>query len=242
MDFHLYALHGFLGHVGDWHMLFHNHPLCDNIEAIALHQEQYANLSIKEWAVQFNEDVQAISEQSLRKKNILMGYSMGGRLSIHALVQNPNNWASAIIISAHPGLDSEDKIRDRAIRDNNWAKRFQNEDWTVLMRDWNASLVFSHDTFHFVREEKDYQRRHLIHALCEWSLAAQENMLCALAHLPMPILWIAGSDDPNLPCIKHLILKHPSSKIWIAPGCGHRVPWQNKDQFLSQITQFIGSL
>jgi len=218
-------------------MLFRNHKLSDIIEAIALHQDQYVNLSMKEWAIRFNEDV-----QKRGRKNILMGYSMGGRLALQALVQNPGAWDSAIIISAHPGLDSEEIIRDRIISDNNWAKRFQSENWTVLMNDWNASPAFCRDTFHFVREEKEYQRRHLVHALCEWSLAAQENMLPAIAQLPMPILWIAGSDDPALSCIKHLILKHPSSKIWIAPGCGHRVPWQIKDQFLSQITQFIGSL
>ena len=41
------------------------------------------------------------------EKSILLGYSLGGRLALHACLSRPDLWRGAIIVGAGPGLESE---------------------------------------------------------------------------------------------------------------------------------------
>ena len=44
----------------------------------------------------------------------LLGYSMGGRLALHALLDEPHPWQAAVIVSADPGSENEaDRISRR---------------------------------------------------------------------------------------------------------------------------------
>ena len=64
--------------------------------------------------------------------DVLLGYSMGGRLALELLQRE--RFAKAVIISA--GLNVPDPAR--VARDEEWARRFESEEWSSLMRAWNA--------------------------------------------------------------------------------------------------------
>ncbi|HEV8433755.1 MAG TPA: alpha/beta fold hydrolase, partial [Thermoanaerobaculia bacterium] len=68
-------------------------------------------------------------------ERVLVGYSMGGRLALQALVANAA-FDRAVIISA--GLNLEEGREERRARDEAWAKRFESDAWDEVMRDWNA--------------------------------------------------------------------------------------------------------
>ncbi|MBT7213976.1 MAG: hypothetical protein HN869_02080, partial [Verrucomicrobia bacterium] len=51
--------------------------------------------------------------------DVILGYSMGGRLALHALTAAPEKWRAAIIVSAHPGLVSGQQ--ERREEDREWA-------------------------------------------------------------------------------------------------------------------------
>jgi len=50
----------------------------------------------------------------------LVGYSMGGRLALHSLIAQPKLWKGATIISAHPGLSTEEERVARRRKDAEW--------------------------------------------------------------------------------------------------------------------------
>src|SRR5690606_6539540 len=92
---------------------------------------------------------------------ILVGYSLGGRIALHALRDSPDLWQAAVIISAHPGLVLEE---DRVVRkkaDQEWAKRFMHEDWDLLMKSWNSQPVFKNGSQPLLRHERDFDRKKL---------------------------------------------------------------------------------
>src|ERR1700733_9757644 len=102
-----YALHGFLGKPEDWGGL--NQGVLDGgLEAVDLYD--FSLSSLEEWAEQFNRYVQ---DDSARCNRCLIGYSLGGRLALHSLLQNPFLWDAAILISTHCGLESEEKKQER---------------------------------------------------------------------------------------------------------------------------------
>ncbi|MDA7508581.1 hypothetical protein N8488_01170, partial [Akkermansiaceae bacterium] len=59
--------------------------------------------------------------------DLILGYSMGGRLALHALTAAPEKWRAAIIVSAHPGLVSGQQ--ERREEDREWAS-LSRGNWT----------------------------------------------------------------------------------------------------------------
>lgn len=229
------ALHGFLGKPTDWTELLRDSPISGNLHAIDLSRPL---LDLEEWGKHFNSVVK--SEE--KSPNILMGYSLGGRLALHALIQQPDLWDAAIIISAHLGLESEEAKQQRKLSDEHWAKRFETESWDSLIKAWNQQALFNNDSY-FERKEMDYDRAILADFIRIWSLANQTYLLPNLNALKMPILWIAGEKDFSYAeQAKKLVLQHPQSRVWIAPEAGHRVPWQKPKQFLETLNYFITDL
>lgn len=224
------ALHGFLGTPHDWATLFQGHALQDSVHAIDLFSEDIINM--QSWAAQFN------SKHHTHDKQSLLGYSLGGRLALHLLIDNPKRWSSAVIVSAHLGLDQSEK-KQRSKIDAEWASRFENDPWDQLMNDWNHRKVFNH-SFAFERKEKGYSRSILANVLRTWSLSHQEDLRERIAELPIPILWIAGENDLiYAEQASKVQLCHPLSEVWIVPKAGHRAPWQHPEIFLLKLSQFL---
>lgn len=209
------ALHGFLGLPSDW-----DHFTCTPYAIKPSRSPVY-------WAAEFNEWVL----ENTTGPRILMGYSMGGRLALHALIQNPSLWQEAIIISANIGLID---LGSRLQNDAAWATKFRCEPWGKLMQEWEAQNIFK-DSFVIPRNEEDYNREDLAKCLENFSLAKQEYLLPAITKLAIPIQWITGALDISAEThAKDVIKYHPLSSHLSIPNGTHRVHFEFPE-ILSQI-------
>lgn len=231
----IYALHGFLGLPSDWNFL--KNYFKGNLEAEDLWQTR---LSMKNWAEQ-----KSLELASMPGPRILLGYSMGGRLAMHLLLENPKIWDAAIFVSANPGTANVDERETRKKIDHKWAERFLKEDWQKVVLDWNEQNLFTNkiparDTITLPRLEKDFSREALAHALENWSLAKQDDLALKLAQVSLPILWLAGEHDEkycDLLCgFAQIAGSHEFVKV---SGAAHRVPWDSPSQFISTVDQFL---
>ena len=165
-----------------------------------------------------------------RSTDILLGYSMGGRLALRMLESRAMQ--RAIIVSA--GLNAPDEERRK--RDEEWARRFEREEWPLLMLAWNAQPVFGGHVLE--RREEDYDRAELARQLREYSPAVLPPP--QLETIETPILWIAGEHDTKYAGIaKGAIARLPNAELWICPNAGHRVPWEQRDAFIARLRDFI---
>lgn len=238
----IYALHGFLGTPRDWDFLSAAEGcLKAKIEAVDLMSYALDSSldSLTSWAAAFNQTVR----ESEKAPNCLLGYSLGGRLALHCLAQDPDLWQAAIIVSAHYGLAAPEEKEARRFNDLQWAHRFEQEPWAALMEAWNAQLVFnSQPDFKesFKRREQDYSRSQLAAVLNNFSLGTQANLLPMVCQLPQPLLWITGSQDLKFTALtKGMHLKNPFSRIRAIPDAGHRVPWEQPDGFVREVHDFL---
>lgn len=162
--------------------------------------------------------------------DVLLGYSMGGRLALGLLEEV--SFRCAIIVSA--GLNAPDDERRR--RDEEWARRFESDEWPALMRDWNAQPVFGGHVID--RREEDYDRAELARQLREWSPAVLPPP--RLESIETPILWIAGARDSKyVEIAKRAVGRLPNAELWICPEAGHRVPWEQPDAFVARLRAFL---
>lgn len=223
----IYAIHGFLGLPSDWNQL--------NVDHKVIACKLSPTESLHTWSEQFNQSVANNTDE----RRILLGYSMGGRLAMHALLENSSLWHGAIIVSAHPGLTSNEEKCKKLISDHAWANRFEVESWRKLVQDWNAQKIFVDDPG-LQRNESEFSRNDLSHMLRHWSLGHQENLLPKLSKLHIPMLYVAGENDAKYVDVAQEFSKScHRAKLWIAPEASHRVPWQKPKLFQQQIIDFI---
>lgn len=226
----IWAVSGFLGLPTDWDFL--QFPQVAAVDPHALSWN-----SLPDWGARFNEWVSRGTVPSL-----LIGYSLGGRLALHALLNNPKQWKGAVIISAHPGLSDPLEKAKRLEHDRKWAARFEKEEWASLMQAWNGQEVFSHDPS-VERKEHEYRRDQLVHTLLKGSLSTQADLRHQISQLEMPLLWITGSQDHRFSTLAQtLSFKHPLSRWAKVEGAGHRVPWTQPADFKNLLQQFQDEL
>lgn len=216
------ALHGFLGLPSDWDYWKKDNP---RLIAYSIKPAE----SCVTWATRFNEWVQQNTEAPRK----LVGYSMGGRLALHALIQNPALWKEAVIISTNIGLKHSSSRVDRLANDQRWAHKFRHEPWDQVMKDWESQSIFK-GSFATIRNESDYAREELAQYLENFSLAKQEYLLPEIAKLNLPIQWVTGALDINAEAhAKDIIECHSYSSHVSIPNGTHRVHLEFQETFSS---------
>lgn len=228
----LIALPGFLGLKSDWDQ-FKSHQL--GVDDFIPESLFYAS-SLNEFALTFNMKV----AKKYFPSKALMGYSLGGRLALHILLAAPHLWNKAIIVSAHPGLNTLKEKEQRLTNDTIWAHKFLNEPWDCLMNEWNQQDVFQGSSPCFERFEKEFVRSDLAHFLTCYSLGCQRNLRKEIAKLTLPILWITGELDQKFSSLaSELKFNHPRSRILQMKNAGHRVPWEQPVIFQKEVYSFL---
>lgn len=171
------------------------------------------------WAKEFNEQV---SREGLGRKNFLVGYSLGGRLALHALNQNSALWEGIMAISTHPGLELNHKERLKA--DEAWACRFENDPWYPLLADWMSQEVFKGSKSP-LRVESDFNRATLASLLRNYSLGKQKILSHDKVH------WVVGERDAGYRALL--------PEATVVPNAGHRVLFDNPEALKQLICKWI---
>ncbi len=191
----IFLLHGFLGRPSDWNFI--ENEISKN-QSVRIHAVDYLNhpqlgphFKFIEWAENFNKYVQSFGYS----KKILIGYSLGGRLALHALQQSPDLWNQLVILSANPGLNSMQEKQARLANDETWAHKFSQMHWQDVMRDWNLQPVFAGNSNEPLRVEHDYDREKVAKCLVQWSLGKQENLENLIRKHRDKISWAVGALD-----------------------------------------------
>lgn len=165
----------------------------------------------------------------------LLGYSMGGRLALEALLAGAR-YDRAVIISA--GLNLESGREERRVRDREWARRFECDPWDELMTAWNVQSIFGGSVLQ--RRESDFDRAALARALREWSPAILKPLRPRLGAIMIPVLWMAGEHDNQYVAEAELAVSElPNGRIWICPDASHRIPWEKSDDFIARLREFV---
>jgi 2-succinyl-6-hydroxy-2,4-cyclohexadiene-1-carboxylate synthase len=194
--------------------------------------------TLEEWGAGF---ARSVARQD--PSPIVVGYSLGGRLALHALLARPEGWRGAIIISAHTGLDDVQQRLNRAIEDVAWARRFEADAWEDVVRDWDARETFAGRHDHPPRLPQHYSRPALAGALEAWSLGRQQPLAGRLAAIQCPVLWMVGADDHRFVAEAERAMQYlPRGTMAIAPGTAHRVPWETPEWFHASACDFLSTL
>lgn len=206
------ALHGNLGSTEDWEDLG-----LANLHAVDLWE--HTSLSFLEMAHELATTLSPQGEQP-----IVAGYSLGGRLALHAMAIHPRRWRGAVIASAHPGLPDASEREARREVDREWARKAREMDWQDFLQAWNAQGVLASSPVPGGQAALEGRRAEVARAFETWSLGRQENLRGALRGFFSPVLWIVGEEDGRFREIGSEMAEiFPDFTLAVIPGAGHRV-------------------
>lgn len=239
----LCLLHGFLGQGQDWDEFLAHFGAISKPDFQAWAPDLFVEgplsprHSFSEFSVNLNHEFR-MHKSSSNHPSVLLGYSMGGRLALHALMKGSRSWDAAIIISANPGGLSDEESSARMEWENQWQERFLKQNWIELLRDWNSQGVFQADSKEPVLKEEDVSRELLALALQNWSLTRHEVDWPYLASIEIPILWCFGQDDQKYQPIANR-LQREGQQVRMIPQTGHRVHRQAAKKLATWVEEFL---
>lgn len=224
----IWALHGMVGDPADWDFLKPELPV--------VARQLWAEVDRYEsWARKFCREVQQKDPAP-----ILLGYSMGGRLALHALLSAPHLWRAAILVSAHTGLPDRESRAIRWRQDDEWSRKLRSIPWEVFLKIWNEQSIFAGSPPPGERLSTFRWRQSIIRSFDCWSLSRQENLLPRLSSLTMPVLWLSGEMDPRYGEMgRAATAMLPQGRFQEVPACGHRVPWEAPELFTAAVREFL---
>lgn len=230
------AIHGFLGRPDDWAPLseaLHRFSPEVDFQAVNLFAEVPSTRQkrIDDWAKDFNQ-----SQKSRHvERNILMGYSLGGRLALEAAIEKPGLWDEVVLISAHPGLMGEEERQRRENSDRDWAEKFIHLPWQEVVRLWNGQPVFI-GSREPDRLEAQFDRQALAQTMVNWSLAHQDFKGEGLVNLKPKLHWYAGEKDKKyVDLFQHLRADGFIEDVHTIKGASHRVIFDKPDDLARQL-------
>ena len=232
------ALHGFLGRPEDWN------PIQDYFKSYDWHSLDYFNIKdlqptdFATWTLNFKKWLDQNVNPSDEK--IILGYSLGGRLALHAVLNEPEYFQKAFFVSTGLGLKEESLKKSRIQSDLDWANEFLNLKWSDVIQKWNLQSVFQGALVEPERLEENFNRPVLAKALTNWSLGKQEDLSLHLKKIKIPTYWLAGEKDSKYCQLLEVVQTQlPTAQTQIIKQVGHRLLLESPREIVNCLQDYL---
>jgi 3-oxoadipate enol-lactonase len=178
-------------------------------------------------------------------KTVLCGLSMGGYISLNAILNFPERFDALILTDTQCIADSPETIEKRmkSIEDirKNGVEKYADE---------SIKNLFSPSSF-ITRKEEIMEVKKMIINTSEQSLCNTLLALCKrketcskLPEIKVPVLIMVGKEDKVTPtaAAKYMNEKIKGSCLSIIKHAGHLSNLENPDEFNSQLKKFVSSV
>ena len=154
-----------------------------------------------------------------------VGYSMGGRLVLHAALACPREVRRMVLIGATAGIDDQTARRARTGRDEELARRIEADGVEAFTDAWLAQPLFAglSEAMRFRDERLANTPQGLAATLRLSGTGAQQPLWDRIGIIDAPALLIAGEDDVKFSAEAERLAGAigPNAEVALIPGAGH---------------------
>lgn len=173
---------------------------------------------------------------------VYLGYSMGGRVALHAALAHPDSVHSLVLIGATAGIDDSALRTERRASDELLAERIEAVGVAAFLDQWLSNPLFAG-----LDEESagrpDRLRNTvdgLTSSLRNCGTGSQEPLWDRLGQIRCPTLVMVGERDAKFRELgQRLIEAIPDSHLAIIPESGHTVHLEQPDASVAAIADFL---
>ena len=171
-----------------------------------------------------------------------VGYSMGGRLSLHVALAHPDNVERLVLIGATPGLEGADERIERQASDELLAEELERDGLDAFLSRWLSQPLFA--TLPEDSAGLDARRRNTVAGLAAalrlMGTGAQDPLWERLHDIKCPVMLVTGSLDTKFTDIaQRMESQLPDAHIAALNGCGHAAHLEAPDAFVGVLDAFV---
>ena len=172
-----------------------------------------------------------------------LGYSMGGRFSLHAALARPDLVERLILVSATAGIDDESERDARRAADDALAEHLLAVGVPTFVDEWLALPLFAG-----LPPERAHRRARLANtadglasSLRLAGTGTQAPLWGRLGELAMPVLVVAGADDPKYLALAERLTAGigSSAELAVVARAGHTVHLEQPAAFLAVLEPWL---
>lgn len=239
-------LHGFTGSVNTWEKVSSLLPTSLKIIAIDLigHGKTDAPLNLFRYTIEEQlYDLEEIFKQLDLHSFILVGYSMGGRVSLSYVSAYPERVKSLVLESASPGLKTEEEKVRRIKSDEALASKIEQNGIKSFVNAWENIALFDSqkklpkETQLAIRNERLAQREvGLANSLRGMGTGVQKSLWPLLPQITIPVYLLTGELDEKFCFIANEMKEIlPNAQHIVFAKVGHAIHVENPEQFATII-------
>jgi 2-succinyl-6-hydroxy-2,4-cyclohexadiene-1-carboxylate synthase len=182
---------------------------------------------------------------SLCGAGVYTGYSLGGRLCLHAAVMHPHLVRGLALVGASPGIADEVERAARRARDNELADHIVEVGLDRFLDEWLAQPLFAGLVLdgEARADRLTNTPEGLASSLRLAGTGAQASLWPRLHEMRMPVLAIAGEQDHKFASIARKISATvPQGKAIAIPGAGHAAHLQEPQLVEKALADWLGEI
>jgi 2-succinyl-6-hydroxy-2,4-cyclohexadiene-1-carboxylate synthase len=173
-----------------------------------------------------------------------VGYSMGGRIALHAALRDPAPFRALVLVGATPGIEDDAARRSRRAADESLAGWMEGERIDAVVDDWESQPVFDTQSDALVAAQRagrlSHEPRELAAMLRATGQGALEPLWDRLGELTIPVLVVAGEDDDKYAAVALRMARAlPNGRAALIPGAGHAAHLERPEAFSELLADFL---
>jgi 2-succinyl-6-hydroxy-2,4-cyclohexadiene-1-carboxylate synthase len=161
----------------------------------------------------------------------LLGYSLGGRFALGILARYPERFEHAVVISAHPGLKTDEERAERRAGDARFVQLLRERGLTAFVDAWQALPLWASQGSlpeAVMRAQREQRLRHdaagLAESLLAHGLGEMPDLRPQLRKVQTPVELVVGVRDPKFVALgEELSGVIPGSRLIRVPDAGHNL-------------------
>jgi 2-succinyl-6-hydroxy-2,4-cyclohexadiene-1-carboxylate synthase len=175
---------------------------------------------------------------------VLVGYSLGGRLALRAVLRDPDRYGGLVTIGAGAGLDEPALRSARAEADDRLAAWMEAAPIEDIVSIWERQPLFADQSEALIEAQRPGRMSHDPAALAMLLRTAGQGVLEPVWHelltLDLPVLAIAGARDEGYVAASQRIADMaPHGRAAIVEDAGHAAHLQRPERVAELIEEFL---
>jgi 2-succinyl-6-hydroxy-2,4-cyclohexadiene-1-carboxylate synthase len=171
---------------------------------------------------------------------VLCGYSLGGRVALHAALAAPERVAGLVLVGVNPGIEDEAERAARRRADRALADDLERRPYEEFIERWRTQPLFADEPPEVGALARADQRRNRPDALAAvlrgLGTGEMEPLWSRLPELAMPVTVVVGERDAKFLALgRRMVELLPAGELIVAPG-GHGLPLESPE-VVAQVVQ-----
>jgi 2-succinyl-6-hydroxy-2,4-cyclohexadiene-1-carboxylate synthase len=174
----------------------------------------------------------------------VVGYSMGGRLALHAALREPDRFGALVLVGVTAGIEDPAEREDRRRSDESLAEWMERRSIEEIVQRWEASPVFATQSAALRERQRPGRLSHdperLARLLRSAGQGASPPVWSRLGDLRCPVLLTAGDHDRRYAtAARRMAERIPHARVRLVPDAGHAPQLEAPDTFTTLLREFL---